>query len=92
MTPFTFYLGIFVLSGQAAAQNAGPAVTVSFIVAAIASGMEFYHHTHIHQPSHSMVFLSIIGFAAMSYSELASMIPVSGSAYTYAYATMGEVL
>ncbi|KAI9495056.1 amino acid permease-domain-containing protein [Zychaea mexicana] len=59
--------GIFVLSGQAAAQNAGPAVTVSFIVAAFASC-----------------------FAAMSYSELASMIPVSGSAYTYAYATMGE--
>lgn len=36
--------GIFVLSGQAAAQNAGPAVTVSFIVAAIASGMSSYHH------------------------------------------------
>ncbi|KAI9315505.1 amino acid permease-domain-containing protein [Dichotomocladium elegans] len=59
--------GIFVLSGQAAAQNAGPAVTISFVIAAIASG-----------------------FAALSYSELASMIPVSGSAYTYAYATMGE--
>lgn len=37
------------------------------------------------------VFYDQIGFAAMSYSELASMIPVSGSAYTYAYATMGEV-
>ncbi|CDH56004.1 cationic amino acid transporter [Lichtheimia corymbifera JMRC:FSU:9682] len=59
--------GIFVLSGQAAANHAGPAVTISFIVAAVASS-----------------------FAAMSYSELASMIPVSGSAYTYAYATMGE--
>ncbi|KAI9310975.1 amino acid permease-domain-containing protein [Dichotomocladium elegans] len=59
--------GIFVLSGQAAAKHAGPAVTVSFIIAAIASA-----------------------FAALSYSELASMIPVSGSAYTYAYATMGE--
>ncbi|KAG2224594.1 hypothetical protein INT45_003734 [Circinella minor] len=59
--------GIFVLSGQAAAQNAGPAVTISFLIAGIASA-----------------------FAALSYSELASMIPVSGSAYTYAYATMGE--
>ncbi|KAI8371576.1 amino acid permease-domain-containing protein [Radiomyces spectabilis] len=59
--------GIFVLSGQAAAKNAGPAITISFIVAAIAAG-----------------------FAAMSYSEMASMIPVAGSAYTYAYATMGE--
>ncbi|KAG2227997.1 hypothetical protein INT45_012021 [Circinella minor] len=59
--------GIFVLSGQAAAQNAGPAVTVSFIIAAFASM-----------------------FAALSYSEMASMIPVSGSAYTYAYATLGE--
>lgn len=59
--------GIFVLSGQAAGQNAGPAVTVSFVVAAVASA-----------------------FAALSYSEMASMIPVAGSAYTYAYATMGE--
>ncbi|KAI9249240.1 amino acid permease-domain-containing protein [Phascolomyces articulosus] len=59
--------GIFVLSGQAAANNAGPAVTVSFVIAAFASA-----------------------FAALSYSEMASMIPVSGSAYTYAYATMGE--
>ncbi|KAI8982442.1 amino acid permease-domain-containing protein [Mycotypha africana] len=59
--------GIFVLSGLAAAQNAGPAVTISFIIAAIASA-----------------------FAALSYSEMASMIPVAGSAYTYAYATMGE--
>ncbi|KAI9249241.1 amino acid permease-domain-containing protein [Phascolomyces articulosus] len=61
--------GIFVLSGQAAAQNAGPAVTVSFIVAGFAAA-----------------------FASLSYSELASMIPVSGSAYTYAYATMGEFI
>ncbi|CAO3687363.1 unnamed protein product [Rhizopus stolonifer] len=59
--------GIFVLSGQAAGQNAGPAVTISFVVAAVASA-----------------------FAALSYSEMASMIPVAGSAYTYAYATMGE--
>ncbi|KAI8075863.1 amino acid permease-domain-containing protein [Gilbertella persicaria] len=61
--------GIFVLSGLAAAKNAGPAVTISFIIAGIAAG-----------------------FAALSYSEMASMIPVSGSAYTYAYATMGEFI
>ncbi|KAL9549831.1 hypothetical protein MBANPS3_005017 [Mucor bainieri] len=59
--------GIFVLSGLAAAKNAGPAVTLSFVIAAIAAA-----------------------FAALSYSEMASMIPVAGSAYTYAYATMGE--
>ncbi|KAI9354436.1 amino acid permease-domain-containing protein [Pilaira anomala] len=59
--------GIFVLSGLAAANNAGPAVTLSFIIAAVAAA-----------------------FAALSYSEMASMIPVAGSAYTYAYATMGE--
>ncbi|GAA5795280.1 hypothetical protein HPULCUR_000635 [Helicostylum pulchrum] len=59
--------GIFVLSGLAAANNAGPAVTLSFVIAAIAAA-----------------------FAALSYSEMASMIPVAGSAYTYAYATMGE--
>uniref|UniRef100_A0A1D1YDP2 Putative amino acid permease YhdG n=1 Tax=Anthurium amnicola TaxID=1678845 RepID=A0A1D1YDP2_9ARAE len=61
--------GIFVLTGNAAAENAGPAVVISFIISGIASA-----------------------FAALSYSELASMIPVSGSAYTYAYATMGELV
>jgi APA family basic amino acid/polyamine antiporter len=48
---------------------AGPAVALSFVVAAIACG-----------------------FAALCYSELASMIPVSGSAYTYSYATLGEII
>ncbi|KAL1920309.1 uncharacterized protein VTP21DRAFT_1455 [Calcarisporiella thermophila] len=61
--------GIFVLSGHAAADSAGPAVIISFVIAAIASG-----------------------FAALSYSEMTCMIPVSGSAYTYSYATMGEFL
>jgi APA family basic amino acid/polyamine antiporter len=59
--------GIFVLTGQAAAQYAGPAITISFIVAGIACL-----------------------FAGLCYAEFASMIPVAGSAYTYAYATMGE--
>jgi APA family basic amino acid/polyamine antiporter len=49
--------------------GAGPAVTASFVVAAIACG-----------------------FAALCYAELASMIPVSGSAYTYSYATLGEII
>ncbi|KAG0179687.1 Cationic amino acid transporter-1 [Apophysomyces sp. BC1021] len=57
--------GIFVLSGQAAAVNAGPAITISYVIAGVAAG-----------------------FAALSYSEMASMIPVAGSAYTYCYATM----
>ncbi|CAJ0644118.1 9760_t:CDS:2 [Entrophospora sp. SA101] len=61
--------GIFVLSGQTAATNAGPAVVLSFVLAGLVSA-----------------------FAALSYSELASMIPVAGSAYTYAYATMGELV
>jgi APA family basic amino acid/polyamine antiporter len=60
--------GIFVLTGQAAAQYAGPAIVLSFIFAGIACG-----------------------FAGLCYAELASMIPVAGSAYTYAYATMGEI-
>jgi APA family basic amino acid/polyamine antiporter len=59
--------GLFSLTGIAAAENAGPAVVLSFVVAAIGCA-----------------------FAGMCYSELASMIPVAGSAYTYAYATMGE--
>ncbi|MBT9584169.1 amino acid permease [bacterium] len=61
--------GIFVLTGTAAANNAGPAVCLSFIVAGIASA-----------------------FAGLCYAEMASMIPVAGSAYTYAYATMGELI
>src|SRR2546430_6329229 len=61
--------GIFVLTGRAAAANAGPAVALSFTVSGIASA-----------------------FAGLCYSEMASMIPIAGSAYTYAYATMGELV
>ncbi len=61
--------GIFVLTGTAAARNAGPGVALSFICAGTASA-----------------------FAGLCYSEMASMIPVAGSAYTYAYATMGELV
>ncbi len=59
--------GLFSLTGIAAADNAGPAVAISFVIAALGCA-----------------------FAGMCYSELASMIPVAGSAYTYAYATLGE--
>lgn len=61
--------GIFVLAGNVASQHAGPALTLSMILAGIACG-----------------------FAGLCYAELASMIPVAGSAYTYAYATMGELV
>jgi APA family basic amino acid/polyamine antiporter len=61
--------GLFSLTGIAAANNAGPAVTLSFIVAA-----------------------SGCAFAGLCYAEFASMIPVAGSAYTYSYATMGELI
>jgi APA family basic amino acid/polyamine antiporter len=61
--------GIFVLVGKAAHQNAGPAVTLSFVVAGITCV-----------------------FAALCYAEFASMAPVAGSAYTYAYVTLGELL
>lgn len=61
--------GIFVLTGQAAAQYAGPAVTISFIVSALACA-----------------------FAGLCYAEFAAMIPIAGSAYTYAYATMGRIV
>jgi APA family basic amino acid/polyamine antiporter len=60
--------GLFVLTGQAAAENAGPGVLVSFILAAM-----------------------ICVFAALCYAEFASLIPISGSAYSYAYVTMGEL-
>jgi len=61
--------GLFSLTGIAAANNAGPAVVYSFILAAFGCA-----------------------FAGMCYSEFATMIPIAGSAYTYAYATMGELL
>src|SRR5438046_3573479 len=60
--------GIFVLTGTLAAQNAGPAVVLSFILAGIVSI-----------------------FAALCYSEFASLVPMAGSAYTYGYATLGEL-
>ena len=61
--------GIFVLTGQAAALHAGPAVPISMILVGIACA-----------------------FAGLCYAEMASAVPVSGSAYTYAYATMGELM
>src|ERR687893_2804988 len=61
--------GIFVLTGTVAAQNAGPAVVLSFVIAGMASI-----------------------FAALCYSEFASLVPMAGSAYTYGYATLGEFI
>src|SRR5439155_1278042 len=60
--------GIFVIIGEGV-RDAGPAVIIAFLLAALASG-----------------------FTALSYAELASSIPVSGSAYTYSYATLGEIV
>ncbi|RAP56348.1 amino acid permease [Oleiagrimonas sp. MCCC 1A03011] len=61
--------GIFVVTGTAAAEHAGPAVLISFILAAICSG-----------------------FSALCYAEFATLIPISGSSYSYAYATLGEIV
>jgi APA family basic amino acid/polyamine antiporter len=61
--------GIFVLTGTAAANQAGPAIGVSYLMAGLGCA-----------------------FAALCYAEFASMIPIAGSAYTYAYATLGEII
>jgi APA family basic amino acid/polyamine antiporter len=61
--------GFFVLTGHAAATNAGPAITLSFMLGGVACA-----------------------FAGLCYSEMASTVPIAGSAYTYAYATMGEFI
>jgi basic amino acid/polyamine antiporter, APA family len=61
--------GIFVLTGHAAAANAGPAITLSFVLGAFACA-----------------------FAGLCYAEMASTVPIAGSAYTYAYATLGEFI
>lgn len=60
--------GIFAITGKAAAVNAGPAITLSFVLSALACAC-----------------------AGLCYAEMAAMIPVAGSAYTYAFATMGEL-
>ena len=61
--------GIFVLTGNAAATEAGPAITLSFVLAAI-----------------------VCVLAALCYSEFAAMVPVAGSAYTFSYATLGQLV
>jgi APA family basic amino acid/polyamine antiporter len=61
--------GIFTLTARVAATTAGPAVSISFVIAAIACGL-----------------------AAMCYAEFASTVPVAGSAYTFSYATLGELV
>lgn len=61
--------GLFARTPAAAGQNAGPAVTISFVIAAIGCA-----------------------FAGLCYAEFAAMIPIAGSAYTYAYVTMGELV
>ncbi|KAF9192790.1 hypothetical protein BGZ51_004775 [Haplosporangium sp. Z 767] len=61
--------GIFVLTGEVANQKAGPAVCISFIIAAVVAGL-----------------------AALSYAEMACLVPIAGSAYTYTYATCGELM
>lgn len=61
--------GLFSITGGAAANNAGPAITISFIVAGLGCA-----------------------FAGLCYAEFASMIPIAGSAYTYSYTTMGELI
>lgn len=61
--------GLFVRTAAAAAQNAGPSVTIGFLIAAVGCAL-----------------------AGLCYAELSSSIPISGSAYTYTYATMGEFM
>lgn len=61
--------GLFSLTGIAAANHAGPAITIAFVLAALGCA-----------------------FAGLCYSEFSTMIPIAGSAYTYSYATMGELL
>jgi APA family basic amino acid/polyamine antiporter len=61
--------GIFVITGQAAAEHAGPAIVLAFVIAAICCT-----------------------FTALCYAEFATLIPMSGSSYSYAYATLGELV
>jgi APA family basic amino acid/polyamine antiporter len=65
----TIGTGIFVLTGVAAAQHAGPAISISYFLAGL-----------------------VCMFAGLAYTELAAMVPVAGSAYTYSYAVLGELV
>ncbi len=65
----TIGTGIFVLTGIAAAEHAGPAISISYLLAGL-----------------------VCMFAGLAYTELAAMIPVAGSAYTYSYAIFGEFI
>src|SRR3954468_11992923 len=61
--------GVFVLTGTAASQNAGPALVLSMLISAVGCA-----------------------FSGLCYAEFSAMVPVAGSAYTYAYATIGELV
>src|SRR3954468_8987021 len=65
----TIGAGIFVLAGVAAATKAGPAISLSFVLAAV-----------------------VCALAALCYAEFAALVPVAGSAYTYSYATLGQLI
>jgi APA family basic amino acid/polyamine antiporter len=65
----TIGAGIFVLAGVAAATKAGPAISLSFVLAAV-----------------------VCGLAALCYAEFAALVPVAGSAYTYSFATLGQLI
>lgn len=84
----TLGVGIYVLAGSVAQNVAGPAVCLSFLVAAVASGISGRSFKALIYSQ----FIYLLLLPALCYAEFGARVPKAGSAYTYCYTTVGELV